>query len=58
MLEFLAQISTRHEAELARVLNAEAEARHQRELLEWLAQISTRHEAELRRVRSRSARSA
>jgi hypothetical protein len=49
-LEWLANISTRHADELARLQSAEAEARRQRERLEFLADISTEHEAELRRV--------
>ena len=51
LLEWLAQISTEHEAQLRKLQTAEAEACHQRELLEWLAQISTEHAAKLRRLR-------
>jgi hypothetical protein len=51
LLEWLASISPRHEAELRRLRRAEAEAeakkRHERELLEWLASISDKHEREL-----------
>ncbi len=54
-LEWLAQISTRHEAELRRLRSEEAEARRNREQLEWLAQISTRHERELRNLRRAEA---
>ena len=43
-LEFLAEISDRHEAELRRLQMAEAEARRKRERLEWLAEVSDRHE--------------
>ena len=54
-LEWLAQISTRHEAELRRLRSEEAEARRKREQLEWLAQISTRHERELRNLQRAEA---
>ncbi len=49
-LEWLAQISTRHEAELRRLRGEEADARRRREQLEWLAKISTRHKSELRKL--------
>jgi hypothetical protein len=49
-LEWLASISTRHEAELRRVQSEEAQARHERELLEFLAAISTEHEIKLRHI--------
>ena len=47
-LEWLAEISTRHQAQLPQVRAAEAQARHDRESLEWLALISDRHERQLR----------
>jgi hypothetical protein len=49
-LEWLAQISDRHAAQLRALQSAEAEARRQREQLEWLAGISPKHESQLRRL--------
>jgi hypothetical protein len=46
-LEWLAQISPRHEDQLRRLRSTEAEARREREQLEWLATISEEHERKL-----------
>jgi hypothetical protein len=47
-LEWLAQISTRHEAQLRKLQSDEAEAQRQRKQLEWLASISEEHQRKLR----------
>jgi hypothetical protein len=47
-LEWLAQISDRHAAQLRALQSAEREARRQHEQLEWLAQISDDHERKVR----------
>lgn len=49
-LEWLAQISTEHAAELRKLENAEANARRSRESLVWEAEIYNEAEAELHRV--------
>jgi hypothetical protein len=56
-LEWLAQISSRHEDQLRRSSSAEAEARREREQLEWLAKISTVHDSKLRTLLREEAES-
>src|SRR5262249_34315604 len=51
-LEWLAQISPRHEHLLRKLQSEEAEARRQREELEWLATISEKHERPLRQLQA------
>ncbi len=49
-LEFLAQFSTRHEEQLRKMRESEAESRRQRKQLEWLASIIAEHERTLQTV--------
>jgi hypothetical protein len=55
-LEWLAQISTRHEQELRELQAAERKAQHGREILKWAAQISTEAEKKLRAIEQAEAR--
>ncbi len=54
-LERLAQNSSRYADELRRLQAAEAEARHDREVLKWAARISTRAEEKLRALQRKEA---